>query len=86
MDAIADELSEQYDIAVMAVHTEHLNAKITFPALPHPGGMCGHDETSPKGSRSMFGAADGLLCRNGTISYVQQSGVDIGLQVPTIAP
>ncbi|MGI6636586.1 MAG: nitrogenase component 1 [Christensenellales bacterium] len=85
MDAIADELSEQYDIAVMAVHTEHFKCENHLPGITRTLEACvDMMKPQPKGQQvNVLGQRMGSFAGTELYHILQQSGVDIGLQVPS---
>lgn len=85
MDAIADELSEKYDIAVMAVHTEHFKCENHLPGITRTLEAC-VDIMKPQPANdkvNVLGQRMGSFEGTELYQVLTQSGVKIGLQIPS---
>ena len=84
MDAIADGLSQQYDIPVMAVHTEHFKCDNHLPGLERTITAC-LDMMEPQevdGSVNLLGQRMGRFDTTELCHVLKSAGVKIGMQLP----
>ena len=84
MDAIADGLSQQYDIPVMAVHTEHFKCDNHLPGLERTITAC-LDMMEPQevdGSVNLLGQRMGRFDTTELCHVLKHAGVEIGMQLP----
>jgi nitrogenase molybdenum-iron protein alpha/beta subunit len=84
MDAIADGLSQQYDLPVMAVHTEHFKCDNHLPGLERTITAC-LDMMEPQevdGSVNLLGQRMGRFDTTELCHVLKHAGVEIGMQLP----
>ena len=84
MDAIAGGLSQQYDIPVMAVHTEHFKCDNHLPGLERTITAClGLMEPQEvDGSVNLLGQRMGRFDTTELCHVLKDAGVEIGVQLP----
>lgn len=84
-DSIAEELSAQYHIPVMAVHTEHFKCEDHFPGLERAISACLDlmEEIPGNGSVNVMGQRMGNFSSTELYALLQKSGVKIGMQLPS---
>lgn len=84
MDAIAGGLSQQYDIPVMAVHTEHFKCDNHLPGLERTITAClGLMEPQEvDGSVNLLGQRMGRFDTTELCHVLKDAGVEIGMQLP----
>lgn len=84
-DAIAEELTKQYSIPVMAVHTEHFKCEDHFPGFERGITAC-QSIMQPQegdGSVNVLGQRFGDFADTELYALLQKSGVKIGVQLPS---
>ena len=84
-DAIAEELTKQYSIPVMAVHTEHFKCEDHFPGFERAITAC-QSIMQPQecdGSVNFLGQRFGDFADTELYVLLQKSGVKIGVQLPS---
>ena len=84
-DAIAEELTKQYSIPVMAVHTEHFKCEDHFPGFERAITAC-QSIMQPQegdGSVNVLGQRFGDFADTELYALLQKSGVKIGVQLPS---
>ena len=84
-DAIAEELTKQYSIPVMAVHTEHFKCEDHFPGFERAITAC-QSIMQPQegdGSVNVLGQRFGDFTDTELYALLQKSGVKIGVQLPS---
>ena len=84
-DAIAEELTKQYRIPVMAVHTEHFKCEDHFPGFERAITAC-QSIMQPQecdGSVNVLGQRFGDFADTELYALLQKSGVKIGVQLPS---
>ena len=84
-DAIAEELTKQYRIPVMAVHTEHFKCEDHFPGFERAITAC-QSIMQPRegdGSVNVLGQRFGDFADTELYALLQKSGVKIGVQLPS---
>ena len=84
-DAIAEELTKQYSIPVMAVHTEHFKCEDHFPGFERAITAC-QSIMQPQecdGSVNVLGQRFGDFADTELYELLQKSGVKIGVQLPS---
>ncbi|WP_293697048.1 nitrogenase component 1 [uncultured Phascolarctobacterium sp.] len=84
-DAIAEELTKQYNIPVMAVHTEHFKCEDHFPGFERAITAC-QSIMQPQegdGSVNVLGQRFGDFADTELYTLLQKSGVKIGVQLPS---
>ena len=84
-DAIAEELTKQYSIPVMAVHTEHFKCEDHFPGFERAITVC-QSIMQPQegdGSVNVLGQRFGDFADTELYTLLQKSGVKIGVQLPS---
>ena len=84
-DAIAEELTKQYSIPVMAVHTEHFKCEDHFPGFERAITAC-QSIMQPQegdGSVNVLGQRFGDFSDTELYALLQKSGVKIGVQLPS---
>ena len=84
-DAIAEELTKQYSIPVMAVHTEHFKCEDHFPGFERAITACQSimQLQEGDGSVNVLGQRFGDFADTELYSLLQKSGVKIGVQLPS---
>lgn len=84
-DAIAEELSEEYDIPVMAVHTEHFKCEDHLPGLERTITACAKmmKKCSCDNSVNVLGQRLGNFASTELYKILQDAGVKIGVQLPS---
>lgn len=84
-DAIAEELTKQYSIPVMAVHTEHFKCEDHFPGFERAITACQSIMQPQKcdGSVNVLGQRFGDFADMELYALLQKSGVKIGVQLPS---
>lgn len=84
-DAIAEELTKQYSIPVMAVHTEHFKCEDHFPGFERAITACQSIMQPQKcdGSVNVLGQRFGDFADTELYELLQKSGVKIGVQLPS---
>lgn len=84
-DAIAAELTKQYSIPVMAVHTEHFKCEDHFPGLERAITACASlmQEQQGDGSVNVLGQRMGNFADTELHAYLEQAGVKLGVQLPS---
>ena len=84
-DAIAEELTKQYSIPVMAVHTEHFKCEDHFPGFERAITACQSIMQPQKcdGSVNVLGQRFGDFADTELYALLQKSGVKIGVQLPS---
>ncbi len=83
-DAIAEELTKQYSIPVMAVHTEHFKCEDHFPGFERTITAC-QSIMQPQecdGSVNVLGQRFGDFADTELYALLTKSGVKIGVQLP----
>ena len=84
-DAIAEELTKQYSIPVMAVHTEHFKCEDHFPGFERAITAC-QSIMQPQegdGSVNVLGQRFGDFADTELYALLTKSGVKIGVQLPS---
>lgn len=84
-DAIAEELTKQYSIPVMAVHTEHFKCEDHFPGFERAITAC-QSIMQPQecdGSVNVLGQRFGDFADTELYALLQKSSVKIGVQLPS---
>lgn len=84
-DAIAEELTKQYNIPVMAVHTEHFKCEDHFPGFERAITAC-QSIMQPQecdGSVNVLGQRFGDFADTELYALLTKSGVKIGVQLPS---
>lgn len=84
-DAIAEELTKQYSIPVMAVHTEHVKCEDHFPGFERAITAC-QSIMQPQecdGSVNVLGQRFGDFADTELYALLTKSGVKIGVQLPS---
>ena len=84
-DAIAEELTKQYSVPVMAVHTEHFKCEDHFPGFERAITAC-QSIMQPQegdGSVNVLGQRFGDFADTELYTLLQKSGVKIGVQLPS---
>lgn len=84
-DAIAEELTKQYSIPVMAVHTEHFKCEDHFPGFERAITAC-QSIMQPQegdGSVNVLGQRFGDFADTELYALLQKSCVKIGVQLPS---
>lgn len=84
-DAIAEELTKQYSIPVMAVHTEHFKCEDHFPGFERAITACQSIMQPQKcdGSVNVLGQRFGDFADTELYALLTKSGVKIGVQLPS---
>lgn len=84
-DAIAEELTKQYSIPVMAVHTEHFKCEDHFPGFERAITACQSIMQPQKcdGSVNVLGQRFGDFADTELYALLQKFGVKIGVQLPS---
>lgn len=84
-DAIAAELTRQYNIPVMAVHTEHFKCEDHFPGLERAITACAAimEPQVGDGSVNVLGQRMGNFADTELHAYLEQAGVKLGVQLPS---
>lgn len=84
-DAFAEELSQQYNLPVMAVHTEHFKCEDHFPGFERGITACFNlmHEVSKTDVVNVLGQRTGNFSETELYSILNEAGVEIGLQLPT---
>ena len=84
-DAIAEELTKQYSIPVMAVHTEHFKCEDHFPGFERAITACQSIMQPQKcdGSVNVLGQRFGDFADTELYALLKKSGVKIGVQLPS---
>lgn len=83
-DAIAVELGRQYNIPVLAVHTEHFKCEDHFPGLERAISACLDlmEAMPPTGKVNVLGQRMGDFAATELHAMLEQAGVEIGVQLP----
>ena len=84
-DAIAAELTKQYSIPVMAVHTEHFKCEDHFPGLERAITACAAmmQKQDCDGSVNVLGQRIGNFADTELHAFLQAAGVKLGVQLPS---
>ena len=84
-DAIAEELTKQYGIPVMTVHTEHFKCEDHFPGFERAITVCQSIMQPQKcdGSVNVLGQRFGDFADTELYALLTKSGVKIGVQLPS---
>ena len=84
-DAIAEELTKQYSIPVMAVHTEHFKCEDHFPGFERAITACQSIMQAQEcdGSVNVLGQRFGDFADTELYALLTKSGVKIGVQLPS---
>lgn len=84
-DAIAAELTKQYSIPVMAVHTEHFKCEDHFPGLERAITACATmmQKQECDGSVNVLGQRMGNFADTELHAFLQAAGVKLGVQLPS---
>ena len=84
-DAIAAELTKQYNIPVVAVHTEHFKCEDHFPGLERAITACGAlmQEQTCDNSVNVLGQRMGNFADTELHAFLKKAGVKIGVQLPS---
>lgn len=84
-DAIAEELSEQYNIPVMAVHTEHFKCEDHLPGLERTITACTAmmKKCPCDNSVNILGQRLGNFAATELYKVLKDAGVKIGMQLPS---
>ncbi len=84
-DAIAAELTKQYNIPVMAVHTEHFKCEDHFPGLERAITACAAimQPQECDGSVNVLGQRMGNFADTELHGYLETAGVKLGVQLPS---
>lgn len=84
-DAIAAELTKQYSIPVMAVHTEHFKCEDYFPGLERAITACAAmmQKQDCDGSVNVLGQRMGNFADTELHAFLQAAGVKLGVQLPS---
>lgn len=84
-DAFADELSQEYNIPVLAVHTEHFKCEDHFPGLERAITACYGlmEKVAKNDTVNVLGQRMGNFAETELFSVLQDNGVKIGLQLPS---
>ena len=84
-DAIAKELSAEYHIPVMSVHTEHFKCEDHFPGLERTITACLEmmDERPCDDSVNVLGQRMGNFASTELFAMLRKAGVKIGVQLPS---
>ena len=84
-DAIAAELTKQYGIPVMAVHTEHFKCEDHFPGLERAITACAAmmQKQDCDGSVNVLGQRMGNFADTELHAFLAAAGVKLGVQLPS---
>lgn len=84
-DAISAELSRQYGIPVLPVHTEHFKCEDHFPGLERGITVCMDimEETPANGKVNVLGQRMGNFSDTELYAVLKDAGVEIGVQLPS---
>ena len=84
MDAIADGLTDEYDIPVLAVHTEHFKCDNYLPGLERTitASFRLMQKQTCDGSVNLLGQRMGRFDTTELCGMLRESGVNIGMQLP----
>ena len=84
-DAIAAELSRQYHVPVLPVHTEHFKCEDHFPGLERGISACMEimEDVPQDGKVNVLGQRMGNFSETELYALLQAAGVEIGLQLPS---
>ena len=83
-DAIAEELTKQYNIPVMAVHTEHFKCEDQIPGLERAITACSKimDKKICDGSVNVLGLRMGNFSETELHKFLKEAGIKLGVQLP----
>lgn len=83
-DAIAEELTKQYSIPVMAVHTEHFKCEDQIPGLERAITACSKimDKQICDGSVNVLGLHMGNFSETELHKFLKEAGIKLGVQFP----
>ena len=84
-DAIAAELTKQYNVPVMAVHTEHFKCEDHFPGLERAITACAAlmEQQECNGSVNVLGQRMGNFADTELHEFLEAAGVKLGVQLPS---
>ena len=84
-DALADSLTQEYGLPVMAVHTEHFKCEDHLPGLERVITACGSlmGKLPCDGSVNVLGQRLGIFATTELAKVLKQAGVNIGVQLPS---
>lgn len=83
-DAIGNELSREYNVPVLTIHTEHFKCEDHFPGLERTLTACLRlmEERPCNNSINLLGQRMGDFSETELYRILQQAGVKIGMQLP----
>ena len=83
-DAVADALTEEYGIPVMAVHTEHFKCEYHMPGIERTITACLPlmEKKTCDGSVNLLGQRLGNFAQTELSRILREAGVKIGMQLP----
>ncbi len=85
MDSLADKLTKQYSIPVLAVHTEHFKCQDHIPGVERTITACIDimKEQSKDGSVNVLGQRLGNFSTTELCSILKNSSIEVGLMLPS---